>query len=111
MAKDQQKKEKPAKGESKAAAKVEPGHQEKGATPRLQTRYGQEVVPALMKRFHYKNRMMVPRVVKVAINMGVGEATQDPKLLEVAVRELEQITGQKVVITKAKKAISNFKLA
>ncbi|MCU0452385.1 MAG: 50S ribosomal protein L5 [Bacteroidetes bacterium] len=63
-----------------------------------------------MKRFHYKNRMMVPRVVKVAINMGVGEATQDPKLLEVAVRELEQITGQKVVITKAKKAISNFKL-
>jgi large subunit ribosomal protein L5 len=111
MAKEPQqpKKEKPAKGEPKAA-KVEAGHQEKGGIPRLQTRYQQEVVPALMKRFNYKNRMMVPKVEKIAINMGVGQATQDPKLLEVAVRELEQITGQKVVITKAKKAISNFKL-
>ncbi len=110
MAKEQQKKEKPAKGDAKASAKVEAGHQDKGIAPRLRERYTQEVVPALMKRFNYKNRMMVPRITKVAVNMGVGEATQDPKLLEAAVRELEQITGQKVVVTKAKKAISNFKL-
>lgn len=111
MAKDkQQPKEKPAKGEGKASAKAEAGHQDKGAAPRLRERYTKEVVPTLMKRFSYKNHMMVPRIEKVAINMGVGQATQDPKLLEAAVRELEQITGQKVVITKAKKAISNFKL-
>lgn len=106
MAKDKQSKEKPAKGEPKA----EPGHQDKGVAPRLMERYAKEVVPALMKKFQYTNSMMVPRLEKVSINIGVGEATQDPKLLEAAVRELEAITGQKVVVTKSKKAISNFKL-
>ncbi|MEK6649691.1 MAG: 50S ribosomal protein L5 [Bacteroidota bacterium] len=104
--KEKQPKDKPAKGEAKA----EPGHQEKGVAPRLQGRYTKDVVPALMKKFHYKNSMMVPRLEKISINIGVGQATQDPKLLEAAVRELEAIVGQKVVITKAKKAISNFKL-
>ncbi len=77
---------------------------------RLQTRYRGEAVPALMKRFNYKSVMQVPRLEKIAINIGVGQATQDAKLVDAAARDLEMITGQKVVITKAKKAISNFKL-
>jgi large subunit ribosomal protein L5 len=63
-----------------------------------------------MKRFQYKNVMQVPRLEKIAINMGVGQATQDAKLVEVAAKDLEAIVGQKVVITRAKKSISNFKL-
>jgi large subunit ribosomal protein L5 len=84
--------------------------QEKGVRPRLADRYKKDVVPALMKRFQYKSVMQVPRLDKIAINIGVGQATQDPKLLDIAVHELEVITGQKVAITKSKKAISNFKL-
>ncbi len=72
--------------------------------------YKKEVVPAMMKRFSYKNTMQVPRLEKIAINCGVGEATQDQKILETVVRELTVITGQKPAITRAKKAISNFKL-
>jgi large subunit ribosomal protein L5 len=63
-----------------------------------------------MKRFQYRNVMEVPRLEKISINMGVGQATQDPKLLDAAVHDLQLITGQKVVITRAKKSISNFKL-
>jgi large subunit ribosomal protein L5 len=63
-----------------------------------------------MKRFNYRNPMQVPRLDKVSINIGVGEATQDAKLVDAAVRDLEAIIGQKVVITRAKKSISNFKL-
>jgi len=77
---------------------------------RLLETYRKEIIPALMKRFSYKNVMQVPRLEKIAINIGVGQATQDPKLVEAAVRDLEAITGQKVVITRAKKSISNFKL-
>lgn len=106
MAKEKQPKDKPGKGEPKA----EPGQQDKGVAPRLRERYSKEVVPTLMKKFSYRNPMMVPRLEKISVNIGVGQATQDPKLLDAAVRELETITGQKVVITKAKKAISNFKL-
>ena len=106
MAKDKQTKEKPGKGEPKP----EPGQQDKGVAPRMMERYAKEAVPALMKKFQYANSMMVPRLEKISVNIGVGEATQDPKLLEAAVRELEAITGQKVVVTKSKKAISNFKL-
>lgn len=79
-------------------------------TPRLSDLYKKEVVPAMMKRFSYKNTMQVPRLEKIAINCGVGEATQDQKILETVVRELSVITGQKPAITRAKKAISNFKL-
>ncbi len=78
--------------------------------PRLGELYRKEVVPALMKRFQYRSPMEVPRLEKITINIGVGQATQDPKLVETAARELELITGQKVVITRAKKSISNFKL-
>ncbi len=77
---------------------------------RLATMYHKEVVPALQKRFSYSNVMQVPHLEKIAINIGVGEATQDPKLVEAAARDLEAIVGQKVVITRAKKSISNFKL-
>lgn len=90
--------------------KSERGSEEKAGPPRLFEHYRKNVVPALIKRFGYKSVMQVPRLEKIAINIGVGDATQDPKLLDVAVRELEAITGQKPAITKSKKAISNFKL-
>jgi len=77
---------------------------------RLQTFYKENVTPALMERFHYKNVMKVPRLEKISINIGVGAAAAEPKLLEVALQELAQITGQKPQIRKSKKAISNFKL-
>ena len=86
------------------------GGQEKGVAARLFERYKKESVPALIKKFQFKSKMQVPRLEKIAINIGVGQATQDPKLLDAAVHELESITGQKVAITKSKKAISNFKL-
>jgi len=77
---------------------------------RLSEKYKKEVVPALMKQFGYKNIMQVPRLEKVVINMGVGAAVQDPKLLDGAVRDLSLISGQKPVVTKAKKSIANFKI-
>jgi large subunit ribosomal protein L5 len=77
---------------------------------RLHERYRTEVIPALMKRFHYTNRMAVPRLTKITVNIGLGEASQNIKLLDVAVQELAQITGQKPVITRAKKSIANFKI-
>jgi large subunit ribosomal protein L5 len=78
--------------------------------PRLKERYKNEIVPALMKEFSYSNCMAVPRLRKVVINMGLGEAIQNAKLLDSATQELGQITGQKPVITRARKSIANFKL-
>lgn len=78
--------------------------------PRLQKFYQEQVVPALMKKFNYSSVMQVPKLVKITFNMGIGEATQDQKMLQSAVNELELITGQRPAITKSKKAISNFKL-
>jgi large subunit ribosomal protein L5 len=80
------------------------------AAPRLKERYQKEVAPALMKELNLKNPMAVPRLHKIVINMGVGEATQNAKLLDPAVNELGQITGQKPVITRAKKSIAAFKV-
>lgn len=77
---------------------------------RLKDKYNNEVVPAMMKQFGYKCIMQVPRVQMVVINMGVGQAVQDPKLLDGAVRDLTTISGQKPVITKAKKSVANFKI-
>jgi large subunit ribosomal protein L5 len=77
---------------------------------RLFNLYHSDVVPALIKTFSYKNVMQVPKIEKVVVNMGVGAAVSEPKILEEAVKELESITGQKPSIRKAKKAISNFKL-
>jgi large subunit ribosomal protein L5 len=79
-------------------------------TPRLKERYRQEIVPALMREFKYTNVMAVPRVRKLVVNMGLGEAIQNAKLLDSANVELAQITGQKPVITRARKSIANFKL-
>ncbi len=78
--------------------------------PRMIGRYREQVVPNLVKRFGYTNVMQAPRLLKISINRGVGDATGDQKLLQNAIDELQQITGQKAVVTKAKKAISNFKL-
>src|SRR5690606_11300568 len=80
------------------------------ALPRLRERYTKEVVPGLMKRFGYKNPMQVPRVKKIVVNMGLGEAVANPKVVDGAVAELTAITGQKPVVTRAKKSIATFKL-
>ena len=85
-------------------------HQEVGAPPRLRDLFRDTVTKELLKKFQYKNVMQVPRLEKISINVGVGQATQDAKLLDVVVKDLETIVGQKVVTTQAKKAISNFKL-
>lgn len=77
---------------------------------RLQDKYQNEVVPAMMKEFNYKSVMEVPAIEKVVVNIGVGDAIQNSKLLDEAIEELAAITGQQPVITKAKKSIANFKL-
>ena len=77
---------------------------------RLKELYHNELVPRLMKEFSYKNRMQVPRLGKILVNMGLGEAIQNIKILDSATNELMVITGQKPVTTKAKKSIANFKL-
>src|SRR5436309_8646730 len=79
-------------------------------TPRLKARFRKEVAPALMKEFELKNPMAVPHLHKSVVNMGVGEATQNAKIIDPAVNELGQITGQKPVVTKSKKSIAAFKV-
>ena len=78
--------------------------------PRLKERYQKEIVPALMKELNFRNPMAVPRLRKIVVNMGLGEAIQNAKLLDSATQELGQITGQRPVITRARKSIANFKL-
>src|SRR5215468_4627834 len=80
------------------------------ATPILQTRYKDEIVPALMQEFKYQSVMQVPRVQKIVVNIGLGEANENPKLLDGAVEDLRLITGQQPIITKSKKSIATFKL-
>ena len=81
-----------------------------GYVPRLKTRYTDEAVPALQKQFGYANVMQVPRLVKISVNKGVGEASQNKKILDDAVAEIRTITGQHPVSAKARKSVSNFKL-
>lgn len=110
--------EKKDKKQQKQAAPAPQPEQGKGGRPkasnansaRLRFRYQQEIAPALMKEFGWTNPMAVPKVEKVIINMGVGEATQNAKVLDPAVNELGQITGQKPVVTRAKKSIAAFKV-
>jgi large subunit ribosomal protein L5 len=78
--------------------------------PRLQQKYRTEIVPALMKQFSFENQLEVPRLEKVTLNMGLGEAVQTPKIIEAAVEEMTAIVGQKPVVTRAKKSIATFKL-
>ncbi|HUN64489.1 MAG TPA: 50S ribosomal protein L5 [Bacteroidota bacterium] len=106
MAKE--KTQKPSKEQKQAAPAA--GAEEKGVTPRLQELYTRDIVKELMRRFNYSNVMQVPRLEKVSVNVGVGQATQDAKLVDTVAKDLETIVGQKPVTTKAKKAISNFKL-
>ncbi|KAB1434431.1 50S ribosomal protein L5 [Candidatus Galacturonibacter soehngenii] len=77
---------------------------------RLKEEYKNEIVEAMTKKFGYKNVMQVPKIEKIVINMGVGEAKDNAKLLDAAVKDLEIITGQKVVLTRAKKSVANFKI-
>jgi large subunit ribosomal protein L5 len=77
---------------------------------RLKNKYQNEVVPAMIKEFGYKNAMQVPRLEKITINVGIGEATQNVKAVDAAAAEIAAIAGQKPVVTRAKKAIANFKL-
>ena len=77
---------------------------------RLKEQYVNEIAPAMMKKFGYKNVMQIPKLDKIVVNMGVGEAKENAKLLESAAKDLEIITGQKPVVTKAKKSIANFKI-
>ncbi len=78
--------------------------------PRLLKLYREEIIPKMIEKFSYKNILEVPRLLKIVVNMGIGEATSDPKLVEKHAQELAVITGQKPKITRARKAISNFKL-
>jgi large subunit ribosomal protein L5 len=86
------------------------GYIDWGKMARLKEYYKKEVVPALVREFHYKNPLEVPRMVKIVVNMGLGEAIQNVKILDSAVEELTRITGQKPIITKARKSIATFKL-
>ena len=115
MAEEKQKstKKKPAQPASTAKAKpteVEQQPADSGAPARLKELYKQEVAPALTKQFGYKTPMQVPRISKITLNMGVGEATADKKILDNAVGDMTKISGQKPVITKARKAIAGFKI-
>ena len=83
---------------------------EEKKVPNLKAKYQAEVAPALMKQFGYKSVMQIPRIDKVVVNVGCGEARENAKILENVVRDLGQITGQKPIITKARKNIANFKL-
>lgn len=77
---------------------------------RLADKYNKEVAPTLMKEFSYENAMQVPKLVKIVVNMGLGETIQNPKALDIAVKDMTAVVGQKVVITRAKKSIATFKL-
>ena len=108
MAKDKDKKgSKDSAQEQKAPAQA---HHSAKERPRLRSKFEKEVAPALLKELELKNTMAVPRLNKIVVNMGMGEATQNSKILDPAVNELGQITGQKPIITKAKKSIAAFKV-
>jgi len=99
------------RADKKPVAATEEHSAAKAKNPaRLKVKYQKEVIPALMKEFGYKNPMQVPRIDKVVVNMGLGEAIANNKILDGAVDQLSQITGQKPVVTRARKSIANFKL-
>jgi large subunit ribosomal protein L5 len=108
MAKDKEKRaSKDAAQEQKAPAQA---HHSAKERPRLRAKFEKEVAPALLKELELKNSMAVPRLNKIVVNMGMGEATQNSKIMDPAVNELGQITGQKPIVTKAKKSIAAFKV-
>jgi large subunit ribosomal protein L5 len=114
--KPEAKKAEPKKAESKKADKGAPKApaaleaMPKDYVPRLRKHFDEVIRPKLVEEFGYTNAMQVPKITKIVLNMGIGEATQDSKLVQVAAAELEKISGQKVVITKARNAIAQFKI-
>jgi len=108
--KKQVKESKEKKEKSKKEAEKPSAEKDVKIPSRLFDHYRSEIIPGLVKTLSYKNIMQVPKIEKIVVNMGVGAAVAEPKILEEAVKELESITGQKASIRKAKKAISNFKL-
>ena len=109
MAKEKDKApEKKQKASKQKGADTEPVG--KGVPPRLREKYRKEIVPALMKEFGYTSPMQVPRLTKITVNMGLGEAVSNPNIMKTAADELTVIAGQRAFITRAKKAIANFKL-
>ena len=107
MAKEREKKESKASGTVERAQEARHSAKE---MPRLRQRFNKEIAPALMKEFDFSNPMAVPHLHKIVVNMGMGEATQNAKIMDPAVNELGQITGQKPVVTRAKKSIAAFKV-
>jgi large subunit ribosomal protein L5 len=95
---------------TEATEATEAAQVEEKVTPRLKTRYREEILPALRRDFEIENVMQVPGLTKIVVNMGVGEAARDSKLIEGAVKDLTAITGQKPLVTKARKSIAQFKL-
>lgn len=114
MSKKEPKQPRKEKKGAEAAPDAPAGKQAKPKKPsepsRLKVRYSKEIVPALMKHFKYTNVMAVPKLEKIVVNMGLGEAIANAKIMDVAVGELGLITGQRAVVTRAKKSIANFKL-
>ncbi len=98
------------KKEDKKEKKSKPKTEKSDYVPRLKTRYREEIMPALKKKFNYKNVMEIPKITKITMNIGMGDAIQNKNLLDIVVDDLQVISGQKAVITKAKKSVSNFKL-
>src|SRR6266550_2396016 len=107
--KDQGKEKRGQKGATLEVSSEAQSHSAR-ETPRLKARFVKEIAPALMKELERKNPMAVPHLHKIVVNMGIGEATQNAKVLDPAVNELSQITGQKPVVTRAKKSIAAFKV-
>jgi large subunit ribosomal protein L5 len=106
---------KKGKGDGDRAAAATPSFAPKASSteavpPRLLEKYKSEVIPALTRQFNYKNGMQVPRLKKIVVNMGLGAAVANPKIIDTAVEELKAISGQRPIVTRAKKAIANFKL-
>ncbi len=101
---------KSSKAEAPSSAPREAAPERGTYTPRMKSRYREQILPQLMEKFGYKNKLQAPKLEKIVINMGVGEATQDTKKVQSAARDLAIIAGQKPIVTRAKTAISNFKV-
>ena len=97
-------------GKTKAKTEVDDSAPARVGPARLRVKYEKEIAPALITEFSYKNKMQCPKIVKITVNMGLGEAIQNPKVMDSAVEEMALITGQRPVVTKAKKSIATFKL-
>ena len=108
--KEENKKKSSAEQKKKDSKKKSEDFTEEKVPVRLYEMYSEKIVPELVKKFNYKSKMQAPRLEKICINVGVGEAVNEPKLIDKTVEEIELITGQKPVVVKAKKSVSNFKL-